>query len=203
MISERLWRRRFNSDPQLVGQQLPINGRSFTVIGIMPAKFEFPLPLFGVQGGTFAERADIWKPIAFTPDDLRIARQPQLRRHRPVEAGRDPEAGAGGGRHGDRQLVSRSSRITTKRRRSSARPFIRFTIWSSAGCGGALMILLGAVAVVLLIACANLTTMLLARAGAREREFAIRLALGAGRMQLVRQMLAESILLAVVGAVAV
>ena len=70
IVSERLWRRRFNSDPQLVGQQLAINGRSFTVVGIMPSAFEFPLPLFGIQGGTFAERADIWKPVAFTQNEM-------------------------------------------------------------------------------------------------------------------------------------
>src|ERR1700750_1143686 len=70
IISERLWRRRFNSDPKLVGSQVPVNGKSFTVVGIMPAKFEFPLPLFGVQGGTFAERADIWKPIPFPKNEL-------------------------------------------------------------------------------------------------------------------------------------
>src|SRR3954463_9875846 len=69
LISERLWRRRFNSDPQLVGSQVQLSGRSITVVGIMPAKFEFPLPLFGVQGGTFAERPDMWRPIAFTKND--------------------------------------------------------------------------------------------------------------------------------------
>src|SRR5947209_6749879 len=52
MISERLWERRFNRDPELLGKPVSLNGRNFTVVGIMPAKFEFPLPLFGVQGGT-------------------------------------------------------------------------------------------------------------------------------------------------------
>src|SRR5256885_1354607 len=70
MISERLWRRRFNADSQVIGSEGSGNGNSYTVVGIMPAKFEFPLPLFGVQGGTFAERADMWKPIAFTKGEL-------------------------------------------------------------------------------------------------------------------------------------
>src|SRR5437763_6340576 len=71
VISERLWKRRFNSDPQLIGKTLLLNGRSYTVIGVMPARFEFPIPLFGVQGNQFAEPADIWKPIAFTPLELK------------------------------------------------------------------------------------------------------------------------------------
>src|ERR1700719_2259533 len=70
VISERLWQRRFNADPMLIGKTLLLNGRSYTVIGVMPAKFEFPIPLFGIQGNQFAERVDIWKPLAFTPLEL-------------------------------------------------------------------------------------------------------------------------------------
>src|SRR5437588_2325153 len=70
VISERLWQRRFNSDPSMIGKSLLLNGRSYTVIGIMPGKFEFPIPLFGVQGNQFAERVDIWKPVAFTAKEL-------------------------------------------------------------------------------------------------------------------------------------
>ncbi len=72
VISERLWKRRFNSDPALIGNKLYLNGRSYTVIGIMPARFEFPLPLFNIQGMQFTERADIWKPIAFTKGELEL-----------------------------------------------------------------------------------------------------------------------------------
>ena len=70
VISARLWKRRFNSDPTLVGNKITLNGRSATVVGIMPEQFHFPLPLFNVQGSQFAGRADIWKPIAFTKQDL-------------------------------------------------------------------------------------------------------------------------------------
>jgi putative ABC transport system permease protein len=201
VISERLWRRRFNSDPQLVGTQVSINGRSVTVVGIMPANFEFPLPLFGVQGGTFAERADMWKPIAFTKSELESRGSRSygiIGRLKPGITIAQAQAEANTIVANWHPLFPDNYEPSTKFG-ATIYPLHDLVI---GGMRPALMILLGAVAVVLLIACANLTTMLLARAGAREREFAIRLALGAGRMQLVRQMLSESVLLAIIGGTA-
>ena len=198
VISERLWQRRFNSDPVLIGKTLLLNGRSYAVIGVMPAKFEFPIPLFGIQGNQFAERVDIWKPIAFTPLELKqrgsrdyglITRlrlgvslataQAELNTivANWIQTYRDNYGGGGFG--------------------AKIYPLHDQVI---GGMRTGLAILLGAVVFVLLIACANLATMLLARASARERELAIRIALGAGRWRLLRQMLTESVLLALAGA---
>ncbi|MDQ6765687.1 MAG: ABC transporter permease, partial [Verrucomicrobiota bacterium] len=198
VISARLWERRFNAASNLVGKEIALNGRSYTVVGIMPAKFEFPIPLFGMQGGTFAERVDIWKPIAFTKQEL----ESRGSRSYGVLARLKP-----GVRMAQAQAEIDSVNANwIQRFKNNYSPQTRFgaTLYSLhqqvvGKMGAALWILLGAVALVLLIACANLTTMLLARAGAREREFAIRAALGAGRMQLLRQTLVESVLLALVG----
>ena len=201
LVSERLWRRRFNSDPQLVGQQLQINGRSFSVIGIMPASFEFPLPLFGVQGATFAERADIWKPVAFTEQEQKARGSRSygvVGRLKPGISLKQAQAELDTVIASWFPLYPNNYEASTK----FGAELYAFQDLVVGPMRGALWILLGAVGVVLLIACANLTTMLLARAGARERETAIRLALGAGRTQLIRQMLSESLLLAVVGAFA-
>ncbi len=201
VISERLWQRRFNSDGSLVGKQISLNGRLFTVIGIMPSKFEFPIPLFNIQGGTFSGRVDIWKPIAFTKNELESR-----------------------GSRSYGVIARLKSGVTTSQAQAELNtivanwiprfpgnysPQTRFgaTLYPLheqviGGMRTALWILSGAVGLVLLIACANLTTMLLARAGGREREFAIRVALGAGRMQLLRQILSESVLLAIVGGAA-
>src|ERR1700686_933814 len=70
VISERLWQRRFNRDPELMGKQLSLNRPSLIVKGLTPAKLECPLPLFNGQGGTFGQRVDVGKPIAFTKNDL-------------------------------------------------------------------------------------------------------------------------------------
>jgi putative ABC transport system permease protein len=201
VISQRLWKRRFNSDPYLVGKPLLLNGQSYTVIGVMPANFEFPIPFFGIQGNQFAARVDLWKPIAFTQNELK--------------------------NRGDRNysVIARlSGRVSLQRAQLELNNVIsswcqqypdnyktgdgfgaKICLLHEQVIGGmrtGLGVLFGAVAFVLLIACANLATMLLARAGARERELAIRLALGAGPWRLLRQMLTESVLLAVGGGIA-
>ena len=198
VISERLWKRRFNSDPTLVSKSLLLNSRSYTVIGIMPARFEFPIPLFGVQGNQFAERVDIWKPLAFTPLELKERGSRSyglLTRLRPDVPLATAQAEL------DKII---SNWIQTYRDNYGGGGFgARIYPLHDQVVGGmrtGLTILLGAVVFVLLIASANLATMLLARASARERELAIRVALGAGRWRLLRQMLTESVLLGLAGA---
>src|ERR1700731_1436296 len=200
VISERLWKRRFNSDPALVRKTLLLNGRSYTVIGVMPVRFEFPIPLFGVQGNQFAERVDIWKPLAFTPLELKE------RGSRSYGLITRLRSGASTAQAQAELNKIIANWIQTYRDNYSGGGFgARIYPLQDQVVGGmrtGLAILLGAVVFVLLIACANLETMLLARASARERELAIRVALGAGRWRLLRQMLTESVLLALAGAFA-
>ena len=198
VISERLWKRHFNSDPALVGKTLLLNGRSYTVIGVMPVRFEFPIPLFGVQGNQFAERVDIWKPLAFTPLELKE------RGSRSYGLITRLRSGASTAQAQAELNKIIANWIQTYRDNYSGGGFgARIYPLQDQVVGGmrtGLAILLGAVVFVLLIACANLATMLLARASARERELAIRVALGAGQWRLLRQVLTESVLLAVAGA---
>jgi putative ABC transport system permease protein len=199
VMSERLWKRRFNADPAMVGKPLSINGRVFTVVGIMPEAFQFPIPLFNIQGGIFGRQVDIWKPIAFSKDDL----ESRAERSFSVIARLKPNVSLGQAQAELNTVVANWYRRfpdnyqTATEFGASLYPFHEQVI---GGMRTALFILSGAVAFVLLIACANLATMLLARTTARERELAIRIALGAGRWRLLRQLLTESVLLALSGA---
>jgi putative ABC transport system permease protein len=202
ILSARLWQRRFNSDPQIIGKKLLLNGKSFTVVGVMPTGFDFPLQLFNLgNGGQFRERADIWKPLAFTDNEMK--------------ARGSREYALIGRLAAETSVVRAQAEIETinaQMRREHPGNYSQdnsfggdvFPLQQLAvgGIRAALLILLTAVFLVLLIACANLTTMLLARAAAREREMGIRVALGAGPLRLLKQVLTESVLLALVGGAA-
>src|SRR6266513_2326140 len=199
IISARLWQRRFNGDPQIIGTKLLLNGKSFTVVGVMPSTFDFPLQLFNLgNGGQFRERAEIWKPLAFSDEQMKA----RYSRSLGVIGRLAPGTSVAKAR-------AEIETINTQMRREHPTNYTQdnsfggdvFLLHDLAvgGMRPALLILLSAVFLVLLIACANLTTMLLARAAAREREMAIRVALGAGPLRLLKQVLTESVLLALIG----
>ena len=184
ILSDALWRRRFGADPSVVGTDIRLDGAPHTVIGVMPASMTYAL--FGEE---------LWVPTAFTPERLAMHDEHFLRvlgRLKPgvtlaqAEAemrtlGRWLETTYPGDNRDRRVVVSRFMEELV----SDYRP--------------RLFVLLGAVGFVLLIACANIANLLLARGAARAREMAIRAAIGAGRGHLLRQAMTESLVLAAVG----
>jgi putative ABC transport system permease protein len=185
VISERLWRRRFNSDPHIVGKTVGVGDKSFTVIGVVAGVTDL---------SELSDDTELWLPISFgiALNNRRghylnvMARlKPGVTREQ-AQANMDYVAGALAAQYPDAnkdhglRLVPLQDQILGDFKQ-------------------ALLVLLGAVAIVLLIASANVANMLLARAGSRRREIAIRIALGAGRFRLIRQLLTESLLLSIFG----
>jgi putative ABC transport system permease protein len=192
VVSHNLWRSRFASDPALVGKPITINDRSFTVVGIMAE---------GFSGLSF--QADAWIPVAMLSVDSPVSLLTSRNSRWLLGLGRlkDGVTMADAGR----DLAAVASRLTEQYPETNAGRSVDLQSLEQTFLGSTAALfqtLFQAVLLVLLIACANVMSLQLVRATAREREIALRIALGAGRMQLVRQLLTEGMVLAGVGGAA-
>lgn len=186
IISEGLWRSRFGADPAIVGRDVPLDGQGVTIIGVMPEPFRFP-----------ARDTDVWVPlgpeVAGFPTDR--GNHPGLYAVGRVKAG----VGFEQTRADMQALADRLSSAYPDSNKYNTIAVVPLYEELVREVRPALLMLLGAVAFVLFIGCANLANLMLARADGRQREIAVRAALGAGKARIVRQLLTESVLLSLAG----
>jgi len=187
ILSHRLWQRRFGGDAGIVGKNLTVNGRSVTVVGVMPPEFKFPV------------NAEVWTPLLSDTGEMRARGS----RYFSVIGRLKPNVNL---EQANAEMNGIAARLASEYPQTNANWGVRVrglheTIVGIANARPALMILLGAVALVLLVACANVANLLLARSTVRGKEVAIRQALGATRGRIVRQLLIESLLLSFCGGI--
>jgi len=198
VLSHHLWQRAFGSDPSVVGREVRLNGEGYRVVGVMPESFAFPHP-----------RVDLWTPFAPTPEQR--SDQERGREFSQMVARLAPgPTPAEGVRLAQEQIDAIHER--NKERIPEAREF-----WETSGFGGLvvplkeeryghlrplLLLLQGVVALVLLIACVNVANLMLTRLSRRQKELAVRTALGADRWSLTRLLLVESLVLSLAGGIA-
>ena len=187
VLSHRLWQRRFNSDANVLGKSIVLDGQGYTVIGVMPVEFKF--------APFWATHAELWAPLAFG-DRIHNRGGNSLRIFARLKQGITlAQARA--------EIATITGRLEKQYPGTNRDVFVTPLKENVVGkVETPLLILLGAVGFVLLIACANVAHMLLARTADRQKEIAVRTALGAGRWRVIRQFLTENLLLAAIGAAA-
>jgi putative ABC transport system permease protein len=186
ILSDGLWRRRFGGDPAVIGKTLESNGRKLTIVGVVPGGFDFP-------SGLIRTPPEIWVPLARPAQEWTVRGFHYLRVVGRLRDGITLPAAAS-------EMAAIQTSIAAKDK--DAFPAIRVVNLANEVVGDVktpLLVIFAAVSFVLLIACVNVANLILARSSARQREFAVRLALGAGRARVIRQLSTESLLLGILG----